>query len=114
MGGECLQLLRVFCLKNVLCDCITSKVFMELKEFQYLVPIIKSEAYWDFHVPIIQVLYPLYCLLCLEDMKEAAIDKVKYYIMQVDHLLDNGIENVCSNMDTAGGSAILRKLCEVV
>ena len=100
MGGECLQLLQVYCLNNVLCDCITSKVFMELKEFQYIVPIIKSEAYWDFHFAIIQALYPLYHLLCLADMKEAAIDKVKYYIMQVDRLMDDGIENVCSKMDS--------------
>ena len=114
MGGECLQLLRVFRLKNVLCDCITSKVFMELKEFQYIVPIIKSEAYWDFHFAIIQALYPLYCLLHLADMKEAAINKVKYYIMQVDCLMDDGIENVCSKMDSVEGSPILMKLCDVV
>jgi len=114
MGGECLQLLQIFRLKNVLYDCITSKVFMELKEFQYIVPIIKSEAYWDFYFAIIQALYPLYCLLGLADMKEAAIDKVKYYIMQVDRLMDDGIENVCSKMESVDGSHILMKLCDVV
>ena len=77
---------------------------MELKEFQYIVPIIKSEAYWDFHFAIIQALYPLYHLLHLADMKKAAIDKVKYYIMQVDHLMDDGIENACSKMDSIEGS----------
>ena len=100
MGGECLQLLRVFCLKSVLCD--------------YRVPIIKSEAYWDLHFVIIQALYPLYRLPHLADMKEAAIDKVKYYIMQVDRLMDDGIENVCSKMDSVEGSPILMKLCDVV
>ena len=114
MGGECLQLLRVFRLKDVLCDCITSKVFLELKEFQYIVPIIKSEAYWDFHFAVIQALYPLYRLLRLADMKDAAIDKVKYYVMQVDRLKDDGIENIYSKMDSVEGSVILRKLCEVV
>ena len=34
--------------------------------------------------------------------------------MQVDHLMDDGIENICSKMDSIEGSAILRKLCEVV
>ena len=114
MGGECLQLLRVFCLKNFLCDCITSKVFMELTKFQYIVPIIKSEAYWNFHFAIIQALYPLYYLLHLANMKQEAIDKLKYYIMQVDCLMDDGIENVCSKMDSVDGSPILMKLCDVV
>ena len=114
MGGECLQLLQVFHLKNVLCDCITSKVFMELKEFQYIVPISQSEAYWDFHFAIIQALYPLYQHLHLADIKESAIDKVKYYIMQVDNLMDDGIENVCSKMASVDGSLILMKLCDIV
>lgn len=32
----------------------------------------------------------------LADMKEEEIDKVKYYSMQVDSLMDDGIGNVCS------------------
>ena len=47
-------------------------------------------------------------------MKEAAIDKVKYYIMQVDRLMDDGIENVCSKMESVDGSLILMKLCDIV
>ena len=76
MGGECIQLLRIYRLKDVLCECITSKVFLEMKEFHFLVPIIKSEAYWDYHFLVIQALYPLYRLLRLADMKEPGIDKV--------------------------------------
>ena len=91
MGGEFIQLLRIYHLKDVLCECITSKVFLEMKEFHFLVPIIKSEVYWDYHFLVIQALYPLYRLHHLADMKEPGIDKVKYYVMQFDHLLDDGI-----------------------
>ena len=113
MGCECLQLLRVFRLKNVLCDCITSKALMELKEFQYIVPIIKSEAYWDYHFLVIQALY-LYCLLRLADMKEPGIDKVKYYVMQVDRLLDDGIGNICSKIESGEGAVVAQKVYTVL
>ena len=87
MDGEFIQLLPIYHLKDVLCECITSKVFLEMKEIHFLVPIIKSEAYWDYHFSVIQALYPLYRLLHLADMKEPGIDKVKYYVMQFDRLL---------------------------
>ena len=97
-----------------MCDCITSNVFLELKEFQYIVPIIRSEAYWDFHFAVIQALYPLYRLLCLADMKEPGIDKVKYYVMQADCLLDDGIGNICSKIESGEGAEVAQKLCTVI
>ena len=114
MGGEFIQLLRIYRLKDVLCECITSKVFLEMKEFHFLVPIIKSEAYWDYHFSVIQALYPLYRLLRLADMKEPGIDKVKYYVMQVDHLLDDGIGNICSKIESGEGAVVAQKVCTVV
>ena len=75
-------------------------------------PIIKSEAYWDYHFAVIQALYPLYCLLRLADMKEAGIDKVKYYVMQVDCLLDEGIGNICSKMESNDGVRMFKTLCQ--
>ena len=114
MGGEFIQLLRIYRLKDVLCECITSKVFLEMKEFHFLVPIIKSEAYWDYHFSVIQALYPLYRLLRLADMKEPGIDKVKYYVMQADRLLDDGIGNICSKIESGEGAVVVQKLCMVI
>lgn len=79
-----------------------------------IVPVIKSETYWEFHFAVIQALYPLYQLLCFADMKEGGIDKVKYYIMQVNCLLDDGIGNVCSKKESAEESPVVQKLCDVV
>ncbi len=114
MGGEFIQLLRIYRLKDVLCECITSKVFLEMKEFHFLVPIIKSEAYWDYHFSVIQALYPLYCLLRLADIKEPGIDKLKYYVMQFDHLLDDGISNICSKIEGGEGAVVVQKVCNVI
>jgi len=114
MGGECIQLLHIYHLKDVLCECITSKAFLEMKEFHFLVPVIKSEAYWDYHFLVIQALYPLYRLLHLADMKEPGFDKVKYYVMQVDCLLDDGIGKICSKIESGEGAVMAQKLCSFI
>ena len=86
----------------------------EVKEFHFLVPIIKSDAYWDYHFSVIQALYPLYRLLHLADMKEPGIDMVKYYIMTIDHLLDDGIGNICSKIESGEGAVVVQKICNVI
>ncbi len=87
---------------------------LEMKEFNFLVPIIKSEAYWDYLFSGIQALYPLYRLLSLADMKKPGIDKVKYYVMQADHLLDDGIGNICSKIESGEESAVVQKVRTVI
>lgn len=109
MGNECLWILCVYHLKDVLYDCIPSKVFLKLKKFQFIGFIIMSQAYWDFHCTEIQALYPLYHLCHLAVVKELAIDKAKYYIMQIDHLMDDGIESVHSKLDSAKDRPILQR-----
>ena len=91
-----------------------TELFLEMKEFHFLVPIIKSEAYWDYHFSVIQALYPLYRLLRLADMKEPGIDKVKYYVMPADHLLDDGIGNICSKIESGEGALVVQKVCNVI
>ncbi len=38
--------------------------------------------------------YPLFCLLSLSDLALRGIEKVKYYVCQIDRLLDSGLSNV--------------------
>ena len=113
MGGVLLQLLRVYRLKPALEEAITTKSFLSLKQFQWVVPLIKSEAYWDLHFALIQCLYPLYRLLRLADMKNNNMDKAYYYILQVDRMMQDGVENVMTKMDCDGGRSTLSSLSKV-
>ena len=95
MAGEFLQLLRVFRLKNALVQCVSDKVFLDMpQEFQFLGPLVKNDKNWDLHFAVCQLLYPLMHLLRLADMRvNRGMDKVKYYAMQVDRLMSNGLDN---------------------
>lgn len=94
MAGEFLQLLRVFRLKNAIVQCVSDKVFLDMpQEFQFLGPLVKNDKYWDLHFAVCQLLYPLMRLLRLADMRVGGMDKVKYYAMQVDRLMSNGLDN---------------------
>ena len=47
-------------------------------------------------------------------MKEARIDKVKYYVMEVNHVLDDRIGNICSKIESGKGAVIAQKVCNVI
>ena len=47
-------------------------------------------------------------------MKEPGIDKVKYYVMQFDHHLDDGISNICSKIAGGEGAVGVQKVCNVI
>ena len=47
-------------------------------------------------------------------MKEPGIDKVKYYVMQCDCLLDDGISNFCSKLEGGEGAVVVQKVCNVI
>jgi len=94
MGGKALELLRMLRLKDTLAECMTNRVFWDNKQFHFLGEVLKIEEYWDLHFAVCQSLYPLYRLLRLADMKIRGINKVKYYVHQVDHLMEEGIQLV--------------------
>ena len=98
MGGAALQLLRVMRLKDTLAECMTSKLFLEMRKFHFLSDVAKSDEFWELLFAVCQCLYPLYRLLRLCDMKIGGICKVKYYVMQVDKLLDDGINRVVAHV----------------
>ncbi len=47
-------------------------------------------------------------------MTEPGIDKVKYYVMQVDQLLDDRIGNICSKIARCEGAVVVQKVCSVI
>ena len=94
MGGEALQLLRVLQLKDTIMEATMSKVFVEEKKFHFIREVVRHQGFWDLLFAICQCWYPLFRLLRLSDLALGGIEKVKYYVCQIDRLLDSGISNV--------------------
>jgi hypothetical protein len=75
MGGECIQLLRIYRIKQTLDECINSKIFADLgSNFTPLKSLLKLDEYWDYHYSICLLLYPLYKLLHLADKRLGVYD----------------------------------------
>ena len=102
MGGEAIQLLCVMRLRDTLLECMASKVFLEMKKFQYIGAVARKDEFWALQFSVCQMLYPLYRLLRLCDMKVGGIDKVKFYVVQVDRLLDEGLDRVLLAIEKMG------------
>jgi len=95
MAGEAIQLMRVWRLKDVLMECFSAKVFLDLgKEFEPLKDVMMESKYWDLHYSVCQLLFPLYSLLRLADHRIGVLDKVKYYVCQIDRLMDGALADV--------------------
>ena len=62
-------------------------------KFLFIGQIVKYDGFWDLLLVTCQLWYPLFWLLMLADMW-GGIHKVKYYICQVDLLMESGLENV--------------------
>ncbi len=74
-------------------ELVTSKVFIECKKFLFICHVVKHDSFWDLLLAICQLWYPLFWLLRLADMR-GGIDKVKYYVCQIDLLMEAGLDNV--------------------
>ena len=94
MGGEALQLLRVLRLNDTIMEATMSTVFVEEKKFHFIREVVCHEGFWDLLFAICQCWYPLFHLLRLSDLALGGIEKVKYYVCQIDRLLDSGLSNV--------------------
>jgi hypothetical protein len=88
MGGEAIQLMRVWRVKATLDECVNSKVFADLgSAFAPLKSMLKLDEYWDYHYAICRLLFPLYSLLCLANTRIGVYDQIKYTIRHIDRLL---------------------------
>ena len=99
-GGEAIQLLRVLHLKDAVTKCVASKVFKNLKE----------EDFWDLLWYACKALYPMYHLLRLADMKIGGINKEKYFMHLIDHLLPKSIDEVFEKWDSDSCPTLKLKL----
>ena len=64
-----------------------------MQEFHFIGQIVKHDRFWDLLLAICRLRYPLFWLLRLADTR-GGIDKVKYFIYQIDLLMETGLENV--------------------
>ena len=67
---------------------------MEERKFHFIREIVQHEGFGDLLFAICQCWYPLFCLLRLADFAIGGMDKVKYYVCQMDRLLYSGLRNV--------------------
>ena len=103
MGGEALQLLRVLGFHYPLIECYASRVFLDLpKTFHFLAELMKRDDYWDLHYAVCLFLYPMLRLLRLADMRIGVMDKVYWYVLQVDRLLEESTNNVVEKWQKGG------------
>ena len=94
MAFEQLQFIRVLRLKDALLSTVNNVVFKDWNRFTFVSKIIGYDEFWQLLFAMIQALYPIYRILRLADMKIGGMDKLKFYVLQTDRLLDAGVENV--------------------
>ncbi len=113
MGGELIQLLRVLRLKDALTECVASRAFREMKNFAIVGEVLLHEGFWDLLWYVCKALYPMYRLLRLADMKIGGIDKVKYFMHQIDRLLPQSVVEVFEKWDSDSCPALkLKQACD--
>lgn len=71
-----------------------SKVFVKGRKFHFIREIVRHDGYWDFLFAVCQCWYQLFCLLRFANLAIGRIDKVEYYVCQMDRLLHCGLRNL--------------------
>ena len=101
MAGEVFQFMRVLRLKEALQATTRDKVFVDYKRFGFVAEIINNEKTFECLFAIVQVLYPIFRILRLADMKIGGADKLYYYVMQTNCLLDPALKNMVEHWNDA-------------
>ena len=99
MAGEHIALLRLLRLKNALQATITSKEFMDLKVFHSVTQILLNNEFWKYLYVMCRALYAPMRVLRLADQKSAAMDKLYYYVLQTDRMLQKYITDAEERAD---------------
>ena len=99
MAGEHIALLRLLRLKNALQATITSKEFMDLKVFHSVTQILLNPEFWKYLYVMCRALYAPMRVLRLADQKSAAMDKLYYYVLQTDRMLEKYITDAEERAD---------------
>lgn len=88
MAGEVISLLRLYRLKDALKATVTCKPFVETGQFTDVSVIILGESFWDFIFKFCRSVYAMMRIIRLADMKKPAMDKLMYYVLQGDEMLN--------------------------
>ena len=77
------------CFDRIFCN----KAFRDLKKFAFVGEVLLHEGLWNL-LWYVWKANPMYCLLIIADMKIGGIDKAKYFMHQIVHLLPRSIDEV--------------------
>ena len=89
MAGELIGLLRLLRLRPILRATISSKEFQDnwAKSFKRECLVLENNEFWKYLFTLCRSLYAPMRILRLADQKQAAMDKLHYYVLQTDELL---------------------------
>jgi hypothetical protein len=89
MAGELIGLLRLLRLRPILRATISSKEFQDnwAKTFRRECLVLENNEFWKYLFTLCRSLYAPMRILRLADQKQAAMDKLHYYVLQTDELL---------------------------
>jgi hypothetical protein len=81
-------------LKNALRATITSKEFLDLREFHTVTSVLNDSTFWKWLFVMCRALYAPMQVLRLADQKNPAMDKLFYYVSQTDRMLPKYLGDV--------------------
>jgi hypothetical protein len=89
MAGELIGLLHLLRLRDILRGAIASKEFKDIREEKFWreVIVLENNEFWKYLFTLCPSLYAPMCILQLADQKIPAMDKLHYYVCQMDKLL---------------------------
>jgi hypothetical protein len=88
MAGKHIAILRLLRLKNALLSTINSKEFIELRAFQSVCQVLMNPDFWKWTFVMCRALYAPMRVLRLADQQTPAMDKLHYYVLQTDRMLE--------------------------
>jgi hypothetical protein len=94
MAEELIVLFRLLRLRNILRATIASKEFKEIweKTFQREVIVLENNEFWKYLFTLCRSLYAPMRILQMADQKIPAMEKLHYYVCQMDQLLEKYVK----------------------
>ena len=72
--------------------------------------VLLQEWFWDLLWHVCKAMHPMYCLIRLADMRIGGIDKVKYCMHQIDHMLPQSVAELLEKWKSDSCTALKLKL----
>lgn len=94
MAGEIISILRVHRLGDVLKNTCTCPAFVQVGEFTDVSLLLLRDSFWDFLFKLCRAFYAQMRIIRLADQKTGAMDKLMYYVLQADSMLEKYLPEV--------------------